>query len=133
MGKGAMFIIVRTVFLFWLLMQPSTSFPFERKTTIVVKNELEGRQDLFLHCISKDNDLGVQHLRSNETTKWSFGVNFLLTTLFHCSFEWKGASQKFVIYDARRDFHVCDLCSWIVREKGPCIVFENLQCFDWNS
>jgi len=45
--------------------------------------------------MSKDDDLGVQHLRFNETSEWRFGVNFLKRTLFHCTFAWKGVSHKF--------------------------------------
>jgi len=126
-----MFIIVRTVFLFSLLMQPSTSNILE-KTTVIVRNSLEGRQDLVLHCMSKDNDLGMQHLRFDQTFRWSFRVNFFETTLFHCTFQWQGASYKFVIYDARRDDPDCSQCSWIIKEQGPCFVFKHTSCLKWS-
>jgi len=134
MGKGAMLIIVRTVLLFWLLMQPSTSSPFSREATVIVKNDLGGGKDLVFHCMSADNDLGVKDLHSNETFEWRFGVNFLKRTLFHCTFAWTGASHKFEIYNAKRDYGSCDVCSWIVRENAPCRVFPtHLNCFFWNS
>jgi len=134
MGESAIFVIVRNVFLFWLLMQPSTSFPFGSKTTVSVKNGLEGHQDLFFRCKSADNDLGVQRLPYNGTFRWRFGINVFERTLFHCSFAWKGASHKFVIYKAARDQDICDFCSWIVKEEGPCMYFAaNLNCYDWNS
>jgi len=126
-----MFIIVRTVFLFSLLMQPSASVSFLEKTTVIVRNSLEGRQDLFLHCMSKDNDLGMQQLRFDQTFRWSFRVNFFETTLFHCSFQWQGASHKFAIYEAKRDDEVCSQCSWIVKQEGPCLVFDHPYCFKW--
>lgn len=131
MKESAMFVIVRSVFLVWLL---SRCFPVESKTTVIVKNGLEGREELLFHCKSADNDLGVQDLHYNETFRWRFGVNIFQTTLFHCTFAWEGASHKFVIYKATRDHYICDFCSWIVKEEGPCMVFtHNLNCYNWYS
>ena len=49
-GKGAMlFIRLRTVFLFWLLMQHSSSVVLDSKTTVIVQNGLEGGHDLLFH------------------------------------------------------------------------------------
>ncbi|KAK7342362.1 hypothetical protein VNO80_25312 [Phaseolus coccineus] len=132
--KGAMFIRVRTVFLFWLLIQPSTSLSLDPEKTVVVENGLEGGQDLFFHCKSSDSDLGVQQLHLNGTFRWRFRVNLFETTLFHCIFQWEGASHSFVIYKAKRDQYICNVCSWIVKEEGPCMYFPgNLNCYNWYS
>lgn len=129
-----MLITTKTIFLFWLLMQPSTSSFLKPKTTVIVKNSLEGGPDLFLHCRSADNDLGMQHLHPNWSFTFRFRINFFGTTLFHCSFRWKHFLHKFVIYEASRDADTCDLCSWEVKRDGPCMLFSHKRvCYPWNE
>ncbi|KAK8464290.1 hypothetical protein PHAVU_011G169266 [Phaseolus vulgaris] len=134
-----MSVTVRSFFLLWLLVQPSTNHAFHvpksRLTTVIVTNELQGGRDLLLHCKSADDDLGVQHLHPQGTFSWSFKLNFFGTTLFHCSFQWDSVLHRFDIYKANRDAARCSLCSWVVREDGPCLIFagEKDQCSHWNS
>ncbi|KAK7342825.1 hypothetical protein VNO80_25781 [Phaseolus coccineus] len=136
-GKGAMSVTVKSFFLLWLVVQPSTIYGSEPKpkTTVIVRNELQGGQDLFLHCKSADDDLGVQHLHPHASFSWSFQINFFGTTLFHCSFQWESVLHKFDIYRVNRDAGNCYLCSWVVREDGPCLIFagEKDDCYHWNS
>ncbi|CAJ1978878.1 unnamed protein product [Sphenostylis stenocarpa] len=102
-----MFMSTRTVILFWLLMQPSSSVVIWPKTTVIVTNNLEDGQDLLLHCQSADDDLGMQHLRPNASFSWSFHVNVIGTTLFHCSFQWKDVLHNFTVFKAARDVKLC--------------------------
>ncbi|KAK8464111.1 hypothetical protein PHAVU_011G123901, partial [Phaseolus vulgaris] len=102
-------------------MQPSSSVVLDSKTTVIVQNGLEG-----------DSDLGVQQLHASESFRWRFRVNLFQTTLFHCIFQWNGVSHSFDIYKARRDEFICNVCSWIVKEEGPCMYFPgNLNCYNW--
>ena len=44
-GKGAMSVTVKSFFLLWLLVQPSTSHAIsvpKPQTTVIVRNELQG-------------------------------------------------------------------------------------------
>jgi len=132
-GKGAMFVGTRSVFLLFWFMLLSTCNALGPETTVIVINNLEGGPDLFLHCKSADNDLGVQDLRSNASYSWSFAINFFGTTLFHCSFQWEDVSHKFVIFDAKRDADYCTTCRWIVKKDGPCLTLSRkTNCYHWN-
>ena len=119
--------------------RPSTNHAFHVPksplTTVIVTNELQGGRDLLLHCKFADDDLGVQHLHPHDNFSWSFKNNFFRTTLFHCSFQWESVLHRFDIYKANRDINICYLCSWVVREDGPCLIFtgEKDQCSPWNS
>jgi len=133
-GKGATFVIARSVFFLLWFMLLSTCTALGPHTTVIVKNNLEEGADLFLHCRSADDDLGVQDLKPNASFSWSFGVNFFATTLFHCSFQWEYVTQKFVIYDAERDADYCQTCHWIAKEDGPCLILSERKtnCYQWN-
>ncbi|KAK7342359.1 hypothetical protein VNO80_25308 [Phaseolus coccineus] len=130
-----MSVSIRNFFLLWLLVQPSTSHASGKKTTVIVTNKLQGGRDLLVHCESADDDLGVQHLHPNASFSWSFRINFFISTLFHCSFQWESVLHKFVIYNARKDADKCVLCSWIVKEDGPCLVSPGTKddCYSWDS
>ncbi|KAF7843973.1 leguminosin group486 secreted peptide [Senna tora] len=56
-----------------------------------VYNSLENKQDLILHCKSKDNnDLGERRLRHGDYFQWQFPVRFFFSSeLYYCSFQWK--------------------------------------------
>lgn len=88
------------------------------KTTIYIENSLPDQQSLTTHCASKDDDLGVQIMPSNGTFQWSFRANFVMTTLYFCSFTCRDAQGGFHIYEARRDSPRCRHCSWVVRQDG---------------
>ncbi|KAL1360431.1 hypothetical protein AAHE18_04G176500 [Arachis hypogaea] len=109
-----------------------------------ITNRLHGKLKLFLHCKSKDNDLGKHLLRHDDTYRFSFKPNFSLkffikpTTLFFCKFRWKGACHWFDIYDDKRDGKLITLY-WNITQKGPCVkssLFLNREtelCYDWNK
>ena len=124
-----MYVTVKSFFLLWLFVQPSTSHAFSvpklPQPTVIVGNDLQGGQDLFHHCKSVDDDLGVQHLHPHGYFSWSFEINFFRTTLFHCSFQWESVLHRFDVPYA----------VGVVREDGPCMIFteEKDQCSPWNS
>ncbi|KAE8646228.1 hypothetical protein Csa_016294 [Cucumis sativus] len=52
--------------------------------------------DLGVHCQSKDNDLGYQHLiNRGDDFQWNFKVNIFGTTLFWCKLEKQDAYVSF--------------------------------------
>ncbi|RDX68504.1 S-protein-like 2, partial [Mucuna pruriens] len=131
--KRAMSLYARNIFLLWLLMLSSTCNAFGRNEVhVTITNSLEDGADLYLHCKSADNDLGVKILHPNTSYGWSFSINFFATTLFHCSFQWEYYSHSFAIYKATRDGQRCDTCSWKIKRDGPCLILpQHSECYRW--
>ncbi|KAK7374266.1 hypothetical protein VNO80_07694 [Phaseolus coccineus] len=114
------------------------------RTDVYITNSLEGKEDLHIHCKSKDDDLGPHVLHINETFKFSFRANIFYGTLFFCSFQWgNGPLLYFDVYDQKRDQNKCDQCKcdeckWSIKKDGPCR-FEPQRdcslvrkCYEWN-
>ncbi|ESW11852.1 hypothetical protein PHAVU_008G064000 [Phaseolus vulgaris] len=110
------------------------------RTNVFITNSLEGREDLNLHCKSKDDDLGQHLLHINQSFKMSFRTKIFYGTLFFCSFQWgNGPVLHFDVYDEIRDQHKCDddVCKWYVHKDGPCRYEPQLdssdrKCYPWN-
>ncbi|CAI0463186.1 unnamed protein product [Linum tenue] len=103
-----------------------------KKTTVVVRNELEGERELRLHCKSEEYDLGLQVLRPHHSFSWKFRQNFFRTTQFYCSMEWgEEKVHRFDIYIYRRDYSRCENCLWIVKQNGPCFYDEASGAYDF--
>jgi len=130
----AMSLIVRSILLVSML-----TLVWAKHINVTITNHLEGDEDLYVHCKSKDNDLGLHLLHINQTFHWSFGTNILFRTLFFCSFRWEnGPLLYYDIYKETRDLLVCDNCIWDFRKTGPCR-YESctstscvLICYKWN-
>ncbi|KAK2633121.1 hypothetical protein EUGRSUZ_L00538 [Eucalyptus grandis] len=75
------------------------------KTHVEIINDLPGGTTLTIHCKSKDNDLGIQHIRSS----WGFSFQPSISgrTLFFCTFAWSDQFQRFDIYVQGRDQNFC--------------------------
>ena len=107
---------VRRVLLLWLLMLP---LGINGKTHVKLQNGLEGNLDLKLHCKSKEDDLGEQHLRYEQTYEFSFKPHWFKQTQYYCSFRWQGACYWFDVYIKDRDKNFCEDCGWVVTQAGP--------------
>jgi len=104
------------------------------KTTVQITNTLEGKQNLNIHCKSKDDDLGPHLLHINESFQWSFGPHFFKITLFFCSVQWgNGPLLHFDAYDQIRDYSLCKHCHWYIESYGPCRYQLGVRkCYKWN-
>ncbi|POO03413.1 Self-incompatibility protein [Trema orientale] len=91
---------------------------FSTYTHVYITNQLHS--DLHVHCASKDDDLGSHVVPSNQFYTWRFKINFIESTLFHCSISSGRLSGSYDIYKALRDnYGRCKRkCSWFVREDG---------------
>ncbi|ESW11844.1 hypothetical protein PHAVU_008G063200 [Phaseolus vulgaris] len=69
---------------------------------VFVTNHLEGKEDLNIHCKSKDDDLGPHVLHINQYIRITFQPNFFFGTLF------------FYYYKCDAD------CKWYVHKDGLC-------------
>ncbi|XP_038896407.1 S-protein homolog 1-like [Benincasa hispida] len=80
---------------------------------------------LFVHCKSKDDDLGPQHLVSNGAEfQWSFKINIWRTTLYWCSLHKPNADVSFDAFWVERR-HIwlhyrCmnQNCFWMAKDDG---------------
>ncbi|KAL2335877.1 hypothetical protein Fmac_010323 [Flemingia macrophylla] len=124
----------KSVFLVCLLILLSSNNVLG-KTHVRVTNTLEGGLDLTVHCKSKDNDIGIQHLRPNGFFEFSFRPNYFGTTLFYCSFQWQNVIHWFDIYVDKRDWTRCTDCYWSIKTTGPCLAANDrgTDCFKWNK
>lgn len=107
--------------------------PFEPWEVKVVNNMTSGGT-LFLHCKSKDDDLGQHNLRVGKYFTWRFRINISSSTLFWCYMRNKhGRHVSLDVFNAKDDdllYYKCwegRVCIWSVRDGG--IYVRN----DWND
>lgn len=117
--------------LFWVIMallamvQTSFAAPFQH-WTVQISNDMQSKQTLFLHCKSKDNDLGQQNLGFEQTFSWKFRENLWQTTLYWCYMHKKEqnhiALEVFWPESESKSWlsHRCEGegCFWSVRDDG---------------
>ncbi|KAM1138393.1 hypothetical protein ACFX14_036176 [Malus domestica] len=100
-----------------------------RHVTVTIKNNLETKVDLKVHCKSADDDLGEHVIRPSENYEFKFSTTyFYRETLFFCGFTFSNQFQWFDIYKQNRD--ECRHCYWYVGEDGPCL--DGTACLPWN-
>ncbi|XP_027343139.1 S-protein homolog 5-like [Abrus precatorius] len=98
---------------------------FAQKNTVRVQNDLGSGIVLYLHCKSKDDDLGLHVLPYRNYQEWSFRDNFGGTTLFWCSMQWNYEQHSFEIYSTARDNLSCSSKCWrSIRPDGAYFYME---------
>ncbi|XVF81126.1 hypothetical protein PTKIN_Ptkin15bG0131400 [Pterospermum kingtungense] len=89
---------------------------------VCVVNGLSNSQTLFLHCKSKDDDLGARNLFPGTNFTWSFQQNLLRTTLFWCYMSKDDNSHAAfkVFWQDVLLFHKCSWknCVWTAKDDG---------------
>ncbi|KAE8731884.1 putative Leucine-rich repeat receptor-like protein kinase family protein [Hibiscus syriacus] len=88
------------------------------------------KPSLYLHCKSKNKDLGEKGMVQHEDYTWDTKINVFRTTLFFCHAVWVNHKERyFVAFKATRDEDRCMVyhfsCLWSVKEDG--IYFSNDQ------
>lgn len=128
-----MSLLKKEFLLLWVLTLLSMHNVFGMHVTIT--NAMEDNLDLIIHCKSGDDDLGAHLLHHGQRYGFKFKNNFFGSTLFFCSFQWKGKFRWFDIYKENRDFGLCTPCNWFIEKQGPCLArFETYyDCFTWNK
>jgi len=126
-------MFVRSIFLLSML-----TLAWAKHVNVIITNKVEGNEDLYVHCKSKDDDLGLHLLHTNQTFRWGFGTHIFFRTLFFCSFRWRnGPLLYYDIYKQGRDFEICNNCFWDIHKAGPCRYECNpkpcmWKCYKWN-
>lgn len=119
-----------------LFVLPVDMFSFQRSKYVAITNGIVN-MNLSVHCKSKDDDLGVQVLPTNQTFEFTFWTNILGSTRFWCSFSWADQFKYLDIFVQRRDAVECNHCSWSINPAGPCRLnrhtFHFDICYPWNK
>lgn len=88
---------------------------------VAVVNSLTTTETLFVHCKSKEDDLGEQTLLYEDRFFWNFGENMLHSTLFWCYLSKDdGHVNVNVFWDDVILFHRCGWknCVWTAKIDG---------------
>ncbi|CAL0312156.1 unnamed protein product [Lupinus luteus] len=99
-------LVTLTTYMFMVPVQCEEN-TFPQVTTVSVKNDLGNGIILFLHCKSRDNDLGVHSLAYGQSQTWSFRLNVIGSTLFFCRVTWNNVDRSLEIYNANTDDAQC--------------------------
>ncbi|KAL2342385.1 hypothetical protein Fmac_003670 [Flemingia macrophylla] len=91
---------------------------FDGTKTVRVKNDLNNGIIIYLHCRSKDDDLGQHSLLVGEQQAWSFQENIFATTLFWCTLVAENWTFKFDVFSAKKDSNCIDECNRSIRSDG---------------
>ncbi|XAR62735.1 hypothetical protein NMG60_11017596 [Bertholletia excelsa] len=96
-----------------------------------------------VRCQSKDTDLGLQTLQTNQQLHWSFHINIFETTLYFCHFYWGANDAFFDVFTHRFSNRHCVVvfaqeynCTWEAREDGFYVSNGSgnfTKIFDWNK
>lgn len=120
------------MFFFWLvtvallvMVERSIATPLEH-WGVRISNDMQSKQTLFLHCKSKDDDLGRLNLGFAQSFSWRFKVNLWQTTLYWCYMRKKEpnhiALEVFWPESISKSWlsHRCqgNRCFWSVRDDG---------------
>lgn len=98
--------------------------PFER-WSVQVSNDMKSGEKLFLHCKSKDDDLGKHYMTTGQQFSWKFRENLWQNTLFWCYMGKINHHVSLEVFwpEAIRDpwlRHRCQgqVCYWSARDDG---------------
>ncbi|KAE9612242.1 hypothetical protein Lal_00022140 [Lupinus albus] len=96
-------------------------FPEFIKWHVYVVNGLSNNQDLFTHCKSTENDLGIHNIQSGSNITWSFRTDFTHSTLFWCYVRKDHDASSFdVFWYYHPLFEKCNWknCIWVAKDDG---------------
>lgn len=101
--------------------EPCFAFCFSR-WMVRVFNDMKNREKLFIHCKSRDNDLGLHNLNVGRQLTWKFRENLWSSTLFWCYIRNQNrhvSLEVFNAYDPNLYYKCKGLeCIWSIREDG---------------
>ncbi|KAK6929977.1 Plant self-incompatibility S1 [Dillenia turbinata] len=93
--------------------------PIPEQVIVHVKNGMEDKSDITIHCKTIDDDLGEHLLHINDELTFDFRPNIFSDTIYTCSSKWLSQVKYFDLYKHSRD--ECGDCSYVVDSKGDLI------------
>ncbi|KAG4403557.1 hypothetical protein AAZX31_01G129100 [Glycine max] len=114
-------LVTITIFLMIVCAQDglSDNTIFDGKKTVRVYNGMNDGILVYLHCRSRDNDLGQHVLAVGEYQEWSFTDNLFGTTLFWCTMDAGNVHASFEVYNAQTEEMNCSTqCNRILNNYG---------------
>lgn len=105
-----------------ILSQPLITHAILEKFSVHIINGFKN-DTLEAHCKSKQDDLGVRHIRVKDEFAWRFRVNFWGSTLYWCHLWWAGGQRSFEVFAADDGSFIekdCGKtnCLWMFKEDG---------------
>ncbi|KAG5069416.1 hypothetical protein AAZX31_01G128500 [Glycine max] len=92
---------------------------FSPKNTVRVYNRMNDNILVYLHCQSKDDDLGQHVLAVGEHQEWSFNDRVIGTTLFWCTMNANNVHASFEVYNMKTELMKCSSqCNRILNNSG---------------
>ncbi|KAK9138522.1 hypothetical protein Sjap_009116 [Stephania japonica] len=129
-------LVLTSTFLLLYVTQVGFSSPFVinapfDEITVHIRNQISPESVLYLHCRSKDDDLGVHYIYFDQEFHWHFRVNLWGTTLFWCNLSSPAPSGQpkngsLVVFDAEHPICSED-CIYRVEFPGVCLVNQEKQ------
>ncbi|KAL0560277.1 hypothetical protein IC582_000677 [Cucumis melo] len=125
-----------------VVVQPCTAVPIPHpRWHIHVVNGLSN-ETLLVHCKSRDDDLGIQHLVKGAEFHWTFRVSLFGRTLFWCYLEKPNFSVSFESFWVEKHVWLNSRCYdknciWIAKDDGIYLrnnpVNINERVHNWNK
>ncbi|XP_022143641.1 S-protein homolog 1-like [Momordica charantia] len=112
-GPKKLLILVAMVLVCSSTTTAHSTWPNKWRVDIV--NGLSSGQTLFIHCKSKDDDLGIHNLAVGAKFGWNFRDNLWGTTLFWCYMRKPdNANASFEVYwdDKSKEQWLYNFCNW---------------------
>ena len=101
---------------------------FSPKNTVRVYNRMNDNILVYLHCQSKDDDLGQHVLAVGEHQEWSFNDRVFSTTLFWCTMNAGNVHVNFEVYNVKTELMKCSTqCNRILNNYGGYFFFMSLM------
>lgn len=110
----------------------STSCILFNYMQVHVYNDLPN-ETLFVHCKSKDDDLGVHYVKAKQDYNYDFCYK-PYSTLFTCHVQWGKNTVTFEAYNGKWYFKspcAPHECKWAAKTDG--LYLQGLKKYDWKQ
>ena len=145
---GSLPLLVYAALFYLAILSPVSEAIFDLpKQKIIVQNRADDKRDIWVHCWSKDDDLGEHRLLYWQVYVMKFHPSYFLTTRFQCSVTWNNVHPKgtrtqhtLVVYSQEFDNENCGPDPFNPKKWVGCWWRIGLHSFDcpdgnlsWNS
>ncbi|CAL1410410.1 unnamed protein product [Linum trigynum] len=133
-----------TVLVSLLLLSTLLAASIEAKKVLVLENDVEGVQNITIHCRSNEDDLGVHVLEPHQSFQRELLNSLFIPNLYYCRFDWGGDAHWLDLNDYRYECPICtnvvlggcEICRWSIKRNGSCLATDNKgsqRCYNWHK